>query len=140
MHGTAVAHGAESLCRSTAALLAPPATRSSIRVGSVTQQLHMPMLTPVMPLLTLLPPAPPAVVINFFAPWCHWCQRLSPTWEAATKEVHDKYPEWDGRIRYAKVDCTEEVQLCRDHFITGFPSLRWGHAGCSRAWDVARYR
>ncbi len=75
----------------------------------------------------------PAVVINFFAPWCHWCQRLSPTWEASTKEVHDKYPEWDGRIRYAKVDCTEEVQLCRDHFITGFPSLRWGHAGCSCA-------
>lgn len=44
-----------------------------------------------------------AVVINFFAPWCHWCQRLEPTWEAATKEVHDKYPEWDGRIRFAKV-------------------------------------
>lgn len=45
----------------------------------------------------------PIVMINFFAPWCHWCQRLEPTWEAATKEVHDKYPEWDGRIRFAKV-------------------------------------
>lgn len=45
----------------------------------------------------------PIVVINFFAPWCHWCQRLEPTWEAATKEVHEKYPEWDGRIRFAKV-------------------------------------
>lgn len=114
-----------------------------------------------------------AVVINFFAPWCHWCQRLEPTWEAATKEVHDKYPEYDGRIRFAKVcvhgsesgggagiwggggvpcwwplgradlkrpcspttlreppssllqvDCTAEVELCRAHFIQGFPSIR----------------
>lgn len=46
----------------------------------------------------------PIVVINFFAPWCHWCQRLEPAWEAATKEVHEKYPEGtDGRIRFAKV-------------------------------------
>ncbi|GFR46085.1 hypothetical protein Agub_g7570 [Astrephomene gubernaculifera] len=66
----------------------------------------------------------PIVVVNFYAPWCHWCQRLEPTWEAATKEVHDKYPEWDGRIRFAKVDCTQEMDLCRQHYITGFPSLR----------------
>ncbi|KXZ55092.1 hypothetical protein GPECTOR_3g247 [Gonium pectorale] len=66
----------------------------------------------------------PIVVINFYAPWCHWCQRLEPTWEAATKEVHDKYPEWDGRIRFAKVDCTQEMELCRSHFIQGFPSIR----------------
>ena len=54
----------------------------------------------------LLPPASCpclSVVVNFYAPWCHWCQRLEPSWEAATKEVHEKYPEWDGRIRYAKV-------------------------------------
>eukprot|EP00955_Chlamydomonas_euryale_P103247 365475-Chlamydomonas_euryale.AAC.7 len=44
-----------------------------------------------------------AVVVNFFAPWCHWCQRLEPTWDAATSAVHDKYPESDGRVRLAKV-------------------------------------
>eukprot|EP00775_Hariotina_reticulata_P009534 gene9534-9698_t len=67
----------------------------------------------------------PIVVVNFYAPWCHWCQRLEPAWEAATKAVHEKYPEGsDGRIRFAKVDCTAEVELCRSHFITGFPSIR----------------
>mmetsp|Transcript_19130 Transcript_19130/g.32871 ORF Transcript_19130/g.32871 Transcript_19130/m.32871 type:complete len:478 (+) Transcript_19130:28-1461(+) len=66
----------------------------------------------------------PIVVVNFYAPWCHWCQRLEPTWEAATKDIHEKYPEWDGRIRFAKMDCTAEVNLCREHFIQGFPSIR----------------
>lgn len=69
------------------------------------------------------------VVVNFFAPWCPWCQRLAPTWEAATEEVHKRYPEEDGRIRYAKVDCTEQVDLCREHQITAFPSIRIFHHG-----------
>lgn len=44
-----------------------------------------------------------AVVVNFYAPWCPWCQRLEATWEAATQEVHKRYPDSDGRVRFAKV-------------------------------------
>ena len=33
---------------------------------------------------------------------CHWCQRLEPTWEKVVQEVHRKYPESDGRLRFAK--------------------------------------
>lgn len=65
-----------------------------------------------------------AVVLNFYAPWCPWCQRLEPTWEVVAKEVHKRYPEADGRIRFGKVDCTQEVAMCREHHITGFPSIR----------------
>ena len=64
------------------------------------------------------------VVVNFYAPWCPWCQRLGPTWEAVTEEVHGKYPEEDGRIRFAKVDCTAEVELCKANQIAAFPSIR----------------
>lgn len=66
----------------------------------------------------------PVVVVNFYAPWCPWCQRLEPTWDAVAAEVKARYPEADGRLRFAKVDCTVEVDLCRGHQITGFPSLR----------------
>jgi len=66
----------------------------------------------------------PIVLVNFYAPWCPWCQRLEPSWDAATNEIHDKYPESDGRIRLAKVDCTIDSDLCRQHQITGFPSIR----------------
>ena len=54
--------------------------------------------------------------------------------EEVTQAVHEKYPEetrnpdgtgaGDGRIRFAKVDCTAEVELCRQHAVTGFPSIR----------------
>jgi len=64
------------------------------------------------------------VIVNFYAPWCPWCQRLAPAWEAATAKVHDKYDEADGRIRLAKIDCTQEMNLCRAQHIQGFPSIR----------------
>ena len=25
--------------------------------------------------------------VNFYAPWCIWCQRLEPTWEAFAEEI-----------------------------------------------------
>lgn len=58
-----------------------------------------------------------AVVINFYAPWCPWCQRLEPTWEAVTQEVHTKYPDSDGRLRFAKVCCR--------HFCSDVAVLHW---------------
>ncbi|KAI4333822.1 hypothetical protein L6164_018583 [Bauhinia variegata] len=67
----------------------------------------------------------PILVVNFFAPWCYWSQRLKPSWEKAAKMIRQRYdPEMDGRILLAKVDCTEEVDLCRRNHIQGYPSIR----------------
>ncbi|CAI0437109.1 unnamed protein product, partial [Linum tenue] len=56
----------------------------------------------------------PILVVNFYAPWCYWSNRLKPSWEKAAKTMAERYdPETDGRIILAKVDCTEEGELCR---------------------------
>ncbi|KAL2327988.1 hypothetical protein Fmac_021415 [Flemingia macrophylla] len=67
----------------------------------------------------------PVTVVNFYAPWCSWCQRLKPSWEKAAKIMKERYdPEMDGRILLAKVDCTQEGDLCRRNHIQGYPSIR----------------
>ncbi|XP_073058976.1 protein disulfide isomerase-like 5-4 [Primulina eburnea] len=65
------------------------------------------------------------LVVNFFAPWCYWSNRLKPSWEKAAKIIKERYdPEIDGRIIMGKVDCTEEIDLCRRNHIQGYPSIR----------------
>ncbi|XP_027909347.1 protein disulfide isomerase-like 5-4 [Vigna unguiculata] len=67
----------------------------------------------------------PITVVNFYTPWCSWCQRLEPAWDKTTKIMIERYdPEIDGRIILAKVDCTLEADLCRRHHIQGYPSIR----------------
>ena len=78
------------------------------------------------------PAAGCAVLANFYAPWCPWCQRLEPTWEAVQQKVHDKYPDADGRIRMGK------VRLQAAQLATGRPSalallLEAGHPWASHA-------
>ncbi|KAK9133511.1 hypothetical protein Scep_013039 [Stephania cephalantha] len=67
----------------------------------------------------------PILVVNFYAPWCYWSNRLKPSWEKTAKIMKERYdPEMDGRILLAKVDCTVEVELCRRNHIQGYPSIR----------------
>ncbi|BFG29472.1 hypothetical protein CerSpe_157460 [Prunus speciosa] len=67
----------------------------------------------------------PILVVNFYAPWCYWSNRLKPSWEKAAKIIRERYdPEIDGRILLAKVDCTEEGDLCKRNHIQGYPSIR----------------
>ncbi|KAK8460544.1 hypothetical protein SEVIR_2G346400v4 [Setaria viridis] len=67
----------------------------------------------------------PVLVVNFYAPWCYWSNRLKPSWEKTATIIRERYdPEMDGRILLGKVDCTEEADLCRRHHIQGYPSIR----------------
>lgn len=59
--------------------------------------------------------------LNFYAPWCMWCQRLHPTWEKLAELV-----EGDGMpVGIASVDCVKHIDICREQSIQAFPTLRW---------------
>lgn len=58
------------------------------------------------------------VLAEFFAPWCGHCQALAPEYEAAASELKEK------NIPLAKVDCTEEADLCKEHGVEGYPTLK----------------
>eukprot|EP00519_Triparma_laevis_P000250 CAMPEP_0182516562 /NCGR_PEP_ID=MMETSP1321-20130603/40561_1 /TAXON_ID=91990 /ORGANISM="Bolidomonas sp., Strain RCC1657" /LENGTH=430 /DNA_ID=CAMNT_0024724167 /DNA_START=38 /DNA_END=1330 /DNA_ORIENTATION=+ len=61
--------------------------------------------------------------VDFYAPWCIWCQRLHPTWEQFAEKVEEeKMP-----ISVGKVDCVAESSLCSSAKIQAFPTLRWYH-------------
>lgn len=63
--------------------------------------------------------------VNFYAPWCIWCQRLHPTWEQFAEKVEEeKMP-----IQVGQVDCVENSALCQAQKIQAFPTVRWFQDG-----------
>eukprot|EP00501_MAST-03F_sp_TOSAG23-6_P001699 GSMAST32.ASY1.ANO1.1770.1 assembled CDS len=62
------------------------------------------------------------IMMNFYAPWCIWCQRLEPVWEKAAAKLMGKH-EHIAPITFAKVNCVEEKQLCQKHYIRGYPTI-----------------
>ena len=61
------------------------------------------------------------VLVNFFAPWCHWCRRLEPVWEHTAGEV--KKREYKNTVTFARVDCVKEAGLCRRHMVRAYPTI-----------------
>jgi protein disulfide-isomerase-like protein len=58
--------------------------------------------------------------VNFYAPWCVWCQRLEPVWEALAEKMEvDQIP-----VSVVRVDCIENRELCMREKIQAFPNLR----------------
>ncbi len=65
------------------------------------------------------------VLVYFGASWCHWCQKLDPTWKAAGEVLRNR----GAAISMPKVECTENTALCQSHQIHALPSIQLFHDG-----------
>lgn len=54
--------------------------------------------------------------IKFYAPWCHHCQELAPTWESMARQMR-------GKLNVGQVNCDVERKLCKDAKVRGYPTM-----------------
>ena len=56
------------------------------------------------------------VLVDFWAPWCGPCRKISPI-------IDDIAAEYDGKVKVVKVNTDENMKLTQEFSISGIPSL-----------------
>ncbi|KAG5955993.1 hypothetical protein E4U58_006804 [Claviceps cyperi] len=54
--------------------------------------------------------------IKFYAPWCHHCQAMGPTWQQLAKTMRTK-------LNIGEVNCDKEARLCKDVRANSYPTI-----------------
>eukprot|EP00928_Gymnodinium_smaydae_P024474 TRINITY_DN19794_c0_g4_i2.p1 TRINITY_DN19794_c0_g4~~TRINITY_DN19794_c0_g4_i2.p1 ORF type:complete len:576 (+),score=100.28 TRINITY_DN19794_c0_g4_i2:215-1942(+) len=68
----------------------------------------------------------PHIVVEFYAPWCRYCQRLLPEYNAAAKTLR-------GRVPLAKVDGTQHTELMSKFGLDSYPTILLMQGGREQA-------
>jgi thioredoxin-like negative regulator of GroEL len=70
-------------------------------------------------------------MIKFFQPWCGHCTRMKPDWDRLAVEAHPS-------VFIADVNCSDEVELCKDEGIEGYPTIKVYKDGLEDKYGDAR--
>jgi thioredoxin 1 len=62
------------------------------------------------------------VVVDFYAPWCGPCKMLAPM-------LHQFATEFEGRIKFVKLNVDDAPELANRYGVTGVPTLGLFHGG-----------
>lgn len=57
-------------------------------------------------------------LVEFYAPWCGHCKKLTPEWERAAKGLK-------GMFKLGAVDMTTDGDAGKDYNIEGYPTLKF---------------
>ena len=69
--------------------------------------------------------------IKFYAPWCHHCRSLAPSWSQMSKELQ-------GELNIGEVNCEVEVRLCKDVRVKAYPTIHFFRGGERVEYDGLR--
>lgn len=62
-------------------------------------------------------------LVMFYAPWCHHCKQLEPTYALVAQSIHNE----DIGVLVARVDCTKFTSVATHFSVRGFPTILYIH-------------